>query len=139
MRAMLNTVKPEATTLKIIYYLRKIFEKRFSFVHHHDEAMIQRTIFRQSRAAGASLRVSHRVPLARSQNWHGNVSLARTFQPARRWYATEPEPKKSTEGESEITGKSQTEAAQAEDPLKKEVEAKNREIIELKVRRYPDP
>lgn len=65
--------------------------------------------------------------------WVGKLSGVQTLQHSRRSYATEPELRKASEGEPEITGKSPLENAQAEDPVKKELEAKNREVIELKV------
>lgn len=52
-----------------------------------------------------------------------------------RWYATEPEAKKDDEAaaaEGKVEEKS-------EDPVKKELEAKDREIIDLKVCVTPSP
>lgn len=52
---------------------------------------------------------------------------------AARFYATEPESKAEGEAAAEGNGKQNGTEAEAEDPLKKEVEAKNKEILELKV------
>jgi molecular chaperone GrpE len=46
-----------------------------------------------------------------------------------RWYATEPEAKPE-EGEA---AKTENKAAETEDPAKKELESKNREVLDLKV------
>lgn len=47
-----------------------------------------------------------------------------------RWYSSEPEAKKDDAGEKNGEKKSED----AVDPMKKELEAKNKEIVELKVR-----
>ncbi|RDW82269.1 hypothetical protein BP6252_03381 [Coleophoma cylindrospora] len=87
--------------------------------------MIQRAIIRQSRALGSCVRSTPTRSLARPQFRPANISLARPA--AARWYATEPEAEaKKSEGDKV--------AAEAEDPVKKELEAKNKEIIELKDR-----
>jgi molecular chaperone GrpE len=49
-----------------------------------------------------------------------------------RWYSTEPETKKA-EGGAAAEPKIEEKSAEAEDPAKKELEAKNKEIIDLKV------
>lgn len=50
-----------------------------------------------------------------------------------RWYVTEPEAEKEGEGAAPTQGKTEEEG-KIEDPLKKELEAKNKEIIDLKDR-----
>ncbi len=53
---------------------------------------------------------------------------------APRWYATEPTEEKKVAGEAELPGQAPTETSEAGDPIRKELEAKGKEIIELKVR-----
>jgi molecular chaperone GrpE len=100
--------------------------------------MIQRTLLRQSsRALSSSLRTSASRQATRSQ-FRSNTPLiaqaaSRQFQ-GRRWYATEPEAKKDeTEGEKKEGEEKSDSKQEVEDPVKKELEAKNREIIDLKV------
>lgn len=59
------------------------------------------------------------------------ASLSRPIAAAR-WYSTEPEPKKDA-GASEA-GQGAESESEAVDPVKKELEAKNKEILDLKVR-----
>jgi molecular chaperone GrpE len=93
--------------------------------------MIQRTLLRQSRALGSCIRSTPKASLARPQFQVARQNLNAFSRPAAsRWYATEPEAKK--EGEA-AEGKS----AEAEDPVNKELEAKNKEIVELKVGATP--
>jgi molecular chaperone GrpE len=73
--------------------------------------------------------------LTRSQFRPGNVAFAPVSRPvlASRFYATEPE-SKDAQGETATAEANGNGAeAEAEDPLKKELEAKNKEIIDLKV------
>jgi molecular chaperone GrpE len=97
--------------------------------------MIQRTLLIPARVAGASIRVASRSTLSRSQYRTGNASIVQRLRPitAARWYATEPEQRQAPEEESEIAGEAQKENVQVDDIAKKELEAKNREIIDLKV------
>lgn len=92
--------------------------------------MIQRTLLRQSRVVGACIRSTPRTALVRPQFRIADVSRQIASS---RSYATEPELKKAAEGEAAIGGKEASETAQSEDPTKKELEAKNKEIVELKV------
>ncbi|KAG4033534.1 hypothetical protein MFRU_004g00420 [Monilinia fructicola] len=91
--------------------------------------MNSRALLRQSsRALSSSLRSSAARQQLRSQ-FHNNTPLAaqvasRQFQ-GRRFYATEPEAKKD-EPEAE------KKEAEVEDPTKKALEAKDKEIIDLK-------
>jgi molecular chaperone GrpE len=103
-------------------------------------AMIQRTFLTPFRVAGASIRILSRSTLLRPQYRASNTSIVQSLRPvtAARWYATEPEQRKAPEGESEITGEAQKDSVQADDAAKKELEAKNKEIIELKVGRHLD-
>lgn len=92
--------------------------------------MNSRTLLRQSsRALSSSLRSSAARQPLRSQ-FHNNTSLAaqvasRQFQ-GRRFYATEPEAKKDEPA-------AEKKDAEVEDPSKKALEAKDKEILELKV------
>lgn len=95
----------------------------------HPHTMIQRTLLRVSRASSSSFASIPKsaTSLSRPQfrpQIAARISASR--QLSARWYSSEPEAKK--EGEEKVA------EAQAEDPAKKELEAKNREIIELKVR-----
>ncbi|TVY80993.1 GrpE protein-like protein, partial [Lachnellula suecica] len=91
-------------------------------------AMIQRTLLRQTRALSSSIRPAARTALSRPQFLPANRLAARPLASSR-WYATEPEAKK--DGEAAAEGKAEE---TAEDPAKKELEAKNKEIIDLKDR-----
>jgi hypothetical protein len=91
--------------------------------------MIQRTLLCQSRALSSSLRSAPRTSLSRpqflsSQSSLASLSRSRPFTSSR-WYSTKPEAK-NTEGEA-------APAAEAVDPVKKELEEKNKEILDLKV------
>jgi len=89
--------------------------------------MIQRTLLRQSRALSSSIRSSPRSSLARPQFRPSYTPLSQASrQPSSsRWYSTEPEAKKDAEGEKKVD---------EVDPAKKELEAKNKEIVDLKDR-----
>lgn len=102
--------------------------------------MIQRTFLTQFRVAGASIRLASRSTLLRPQYRIINAPIVQSLRPvaAARCYATVPEQRKAPEEESEIAVEAQKENLEADDAAKKELEAKNKEIIELKVRRHPD-
>jgi hypothetical protein len=93
--------------------------------------MIQRTLLRQSKALGSCIRSSPRTSLARPQFRPANLSSApssRAFTSSR-WLGAEEGAKKE---EGEATAEEGNKGGE-EDPVKKELEAKNREIIDLKV------
>jgi molecular chaperone GrpE len=93
--------------------------------------MIQRTLLRQSRALSSCIRSSPRASLVRQQLRPSNLSFApssRAFTSSR-WLGAESEAKKE-EGEAAAEGGKK---AEEQDPLTTELEAKNREIIDLKV------
>lgn len=103
----------------------------------HYPAMFQRTIFRQAQAARSALTPSASktlTPLALRRTSLLQTQLptvTRPFarQPARRFYSTEGEQKDAVkEGEAPKEGE-----AVNEDPMQKELEEKNKEILELKV------
>jgi molecular chaperone GrpE len=92
--------------------------------------MIQRTLLRQSRALSSSIRSTPKAPLARPQFQATRQNIVAFSRPVvSRWYATEPEAKQA-EGEAV---KTETKTTGAEDPAKKELEAKNKEVLDLKV------
>jgi hypothetical protein len=111
-------------------------------IHKHattSPTMIPRTLLRQTRAVSSSIRTIPRTSLARPQFRQSNLSFARTSRPATaRWYSTEPETQKA-EGAAAAESKTEEKSAEAEDPAKKELEAKNKEIIDLKVTPLPLP
>jgi molecular chaperone GrpE len=93
--------------------------------------MIPRTLLRQTRAARSSIQTIPRPSLARPQSRQSNLSFALASRPATsRWYSSEPDTK-TTEGAAEA--KPEEKISEAEDPAKKELEAKDKEIIDLKV------
>jgi hypothetical protein len=95
--------------------------------------MIPRTLLRQTRAVSSSIRTVPRTSLIRPQFRPSNLSSPPASRPATsRWYSTEQETKKA-EGDAAAELKTEETAAEAEDPTKKELEAKNKEIIDLKV------
>jgi len=101
--------------------------------------MIPRTLFRQGRALSSSIRTVPYSSLAQPQVRPSNLAFAPASRRATsRWYSTEPETKKA-EGEAAADADTKTEGknAEAEDLAKKELEAKNREIIDLKVALLP--
>lgn len=63
------------------------------------------------------------------------MTFAPVWRPlgAARFYATEPESKAAQGEAAAAEGNGNGAEAEAEDPLKKELEAKNKEIIDLKV------
>merc|ERR1711977_739254 len=78
--------------------------------HPHNPTMIQRTLLRQSRVLSSSVRsAAPRTSLARPQFRPAPTALGVSRQAAIRWYSSEPE-------------------------AKKDLEAKNKEILELKDR-----
>ena len=84
----------------------------------------------------SSIRSTSKTPLARPQFQAARQKLTAFSRPvASRWYATEPEAKQA-EGDAE---KKETKPAEAEDPVKKELEVKNKEVIELKVGCHYNP
>jgi hypothetical protein len=91
--------------------------------------MIQRTLLRQCRAAGSVARSVPRSSLLRAQFQASNVAITNFSRQATaaRWYATEPESKSADAAASE---------SGSEDPLKKELDAKAKEIVDLKVCDY---
>jgi hypothetical protein len=108
-----------------IYYLEKLpFPSSLPAARDNSpqSTMIQRTLLRQSRALSSSLRSAPRTCLSRPQFLSSQPSLAslsrsRPFTSSR-WYSTEPEAK-NTEGEA-------APAAEAVDPVKKELDEKTR-------------
>merc|ERR1711977_676722 len=96
--------------------------------HPHNPTMIQRTLLRQSRVLSSSVRsAAPRTSLARPQFRPAPTALGVSRQAAIRWYSSEPEAKKDEEVKKD-------EKSEGEDPAKKELEAKNKEILELKDR-----
>jgi len=91
--------------------------------------MIQRTLLRKSRSLASCIRSNPRTSLARPQFFRNTVATVSRPVVASRWYATEPETKKD-DAAAETKGK-ETES-ETVDPLKKDLEAKDKEIIELK-------
>lgn len=96
--------------------------------------MIQRTLLRQSRSLAPCTRSIPRTSLARPQFLPSNT-VAPLLRPvvASRRYATETEAKKDAAAETK-DGKSKQTEGEVADPLKKELEAKEKEIIDLKDR-----
>jgi molecular chaperone GrpE len=101
--------------------------------------MIQRTLLRHSRALASCRPAAPRSSLIRSQFRPANAAFAPLSRqvPATRFYATEPEAKaegKAAAAEENVKENGEKNGAEeAEDPVKKELEAKNKEIIDLKV------
>lgn len=100
--------------------------------------MIQRSLLRQSRALSSNLpRNLATLPSRYSSSPLRILPIpaSRSFLP--KWYSTTPETKaeaseaSAAESSEVMSGKDEVEAP--EDPLKKELETKNREIIDLKV------
>lgn len=95
--------------------------------------MIRRALLRQSRAVGSSTASSSRLSRATFQPCLSQKSFAArppaSFA-ASRLYSTEPEASKASESNAEPEGQQ----ADAADPMKLELEKKDKEILELKVR-----
>ncbi|KAK0513847.1 hypothetical protein JMJ35_003569 [Cladonia borealis] len=92
--------------------------------------MIQRSLLRQSRVASSSIRAQYKAPITRS-----HFPPVRIYQPlgatARRWQSTTTDSNGDANSAASTNGAS-SEAAKEEDPIKKELEAKNKEIIDIK-------
>jgi molecular chaperone GrpE len=96
--------------------------------------MIQRTLFGSSRAVGLGARAyrasfphtSSPSPLIQA------LASRRQIHTSRR-YSSTTEPSKEAQGEISST-EGQIAGQKEEDPLKKQLEAKNKEVIDLKVR-----
>ena len=73
--------------------------------------------------------------MTRSQFRPGNVALAPVSRSlaASRFYATEPESKDAQSESATVDANGNGAEAEAANPLMKELEAKNKEIIDLKV------
>ena len=103
----------------------------------HVRNMIQRSLLRQSRVAGRRLQAQSRTPLSRFHFPPIRISQQPLGRIPQRWQSTtttaaETSNDANTEAStSEAAPKAET---QEEDPLKKELDAKNREVIDLKVR-----
>lgn len=142
--------RPPITTLKISVPMTPIPRKisaliyQFAFIPPHNNVkMNSRTLLRQSsRALSSSLRsAATRRPL--QLQFHNNIPLtaqvaSRQFQ-ARRFYATEPEAKKDVSEAEKDEPEAEKKEAEVEDPSKKALEAKDKEIIDLKVCASPLP
>jgi molecular chaperone GrpE len=102
--------------------------------------MIQRTLLRHSRALSSSLRTSPSSSLARPQFLRSpNASFARSSRQqltASRWYSSEGSESKKEDAAAAEADKKNGEAA---DTVKKELESKDKEIIDLKVGRHSFP
>ncbi|KIN02535.1 hypothetical protein OIDMADRAFT_160014 [Oidiodendron maius Zn] len=102
--------------------------------------MIQRILLRQPRALASCRKSASPLNLLiRSQLRPANAAFAPVSRQiaATRFYATEPQAKADGEAaapESNGKGSGENGAEEVEDPLKKELEAKNKEIIDLKDR-----
>jgi molecular chaperone GrpE len=104
--------------------------------------MFQRTILRQRRAVQSALSVRPiSSPSLSARQPSPLQQLSRSirqspFRPVPRYYSTENDAAKKAENEGAAApeGNGATEAAEsAEDALKKELEAKNKEVIDMKV------
>ncbi|KAL2073575.1 hypothetical protein VTL71DRAFT_10901 [Oculimacula yallundae] len=91
--------------------------------------MIQRTLLRQSRVLSSNIRAAAPRPSLARPQFRSAAPISISRQGATRWYSSEPEAKKD-----EDVKKDEKKSAEAEDPAKKELEAKNKEILELKDR-----
>lgn len=96
-------------------------------------AMIQRTLLRQSRALGPAVRPATRSSLTRAQFQPTNQSLRVGTRPiaSARWYGTETDAKKNGEGDASAAAEGKN--GENGDAAKKQLEAKDKEIIDLKV------
>ena len=98
-------------------------------------AMIQRMFNAPFRVAGASIRRAPRSNLLQPLCRNSKPSVFQRLRPASaaRTYATEPEQRTASEGESQINGQAQMESEVTDDAAKRELDAKNKEIVDLKV------
>ena len=102
-------------------------------------AMIKRALLRQSRSLTShvtSRSISQLHPSLRPRNVQPLASIFAKPLPPRlgaRWQSTEADAEAKTNPTRDPIPSEEAKAAQAEDPVKQELEAKNKEIIELKV------
>lgn len=91
--------------------------------------MFQRTLLRQLTSAA---RPAPRASLIQKPFQNSRISLAASSRPiaSARCYSSEPDAKKDGEEKAEKSEK----VEEVEDPVKKELEAKKAEVIDLKVR-----
>jgi len=97
--------------------------------------MIQRTLLRNSRALRSCIRSTPITSLVRPQIQPRNAFAPR-LRPlgTARWYSSEPEVKKEGDAAESKDGKDKDLESETADPAKKELEAKDKEIIDLKDR-----
>lgn len=100
--------------------------------------MIQRSLLRQSRALCSCPCLSSKSPISRSYLNTFKRSSSQTRRAALRYYSTSTEAENKVSPEASNAESSRVEA-EDEDPSKKELDSKNREIIELKVCPPPAP
>ncbi|MCJ1315571.1 Mitochondrial matrix cochaperone [Xylographa vitiligo] len=98
--------------------------------------MIQRSLLRQSRAIGSRL---YRNPNSNPSRFYTPATRTSTVPVNRaspsRWYSSETNPEPTTGAQASPSEQAAPEAEtvpETDDPLKKEVDAKNKEIIDLK-------
>ncbi len=112
-----------------------------SFIKSQQQfTMIQRSLFRQSRQVSSRLRCSSNLSPSTSYF----TSLRITPPPLRqrialRCYSTATEEKPSANSEASPAEQSQPGIKEEEDPAKKKLDAKHKEVIELKVSPPPHP
>ena len=97
-------------------------------------SMIQRAILRQNGTASSFMKAAPRASLLKHRT-RPNRLFVQSFPVVTpvRWYAAEPEIRRATDERPDVIEESQSEKAQTEVPLQKELEARNKEIIDLKV------
>jgi len=137
MSLLISQSEPPSAQTSVIPSDSKIYLEKLPFASSQQAArdnspqptMIQRTLLRQSRALNSSLKSAPRASLSRPQFLSSQPSLASLSRSrpfiSSRWYSTEPEAKN--------TGEAAPAAPEAVDPVKKELEEKNKEILDLKV------
>lgn len=102
-------------------------------INHHN--MIQRTLLRQSQVLATNVSRSFRPSPSHLYSPPLRIPLVSTSRAlASRCYSTEQTPESDIDGEASSAETNQPGEQEAEDPHKKEVEAKDREITDLKVR-----
>lgn len=100
--------------------------------------MLSRSVFRSSRAVSSRLsaQVASASLRAQSPLLRASVAPAAAVSPLRvasRWYSESAEPKNEEKKEEKKEGEEQKQELSEVDKLKEQIEAKNKEIVEMKV------
>jgi len=97
--------------------------------------MLRQALAASSRGARSSLRAAEQIPLFRSQFRAAPLVSFRPAQPSfSRWYSVETQSAQEAKEAADAKPASESETPDADGALKKDLEAKAKELLEWKVR-----